>query len=114
MPATPGYATASSIPEYPDDSASVSDSSSANEACMRLPFSALKLSELHNWSSAEKSRLYQKLAAREMPPGNALKPTDTHVATIKTWIDAGASDRKRSVPQSASRNPKNAPRPDSA
>src|SRR4029077_10229245 len=40
--------------------------------------------------SAEESRLYQKLAAREMPPGEALKPTDAHVATIKAWIDAGA------------------------
>jgi hypothetical protein len=43
--------------------------------------------------SAEKSLLYQKLAAKEMPPGNALKPTDTHVATIKAWIDAGAPAR---------------------
>ncbi len=40
--------------------------------------------------SAEKSRLYQRLAAREMPPGEALKPTDAHVATIRAWIDAGA------------------------
>src|SRR5262245_48753587 len=40
--------------------------------------------------SAEKSLLYRKLAAKEMPPGDALKPTDAHLATIKTWIDAGA------------------------
>jgi hypothetical protein len=43
--------------------------------------------------SAENSRLYQKLAAKEMPPGNALKPTEAHLATIKTWIDAGAPAR---------------------
>src|SRR5207302_8095077 len=34
--------------------------------------------------SAETSRLYQKLAAKEMPPGEALKPTDAHIATIKS------------------------------
>src|SRR5690348_15114514 len=43
--------------------------------------------------SSEKSRLYLKLAAKEMPPGNALKPTDAHIATIKAWIDAGAPAR---------------------
>src|SRR5438105_2927584 len=43
--------------------------------------------------SAETSRLYQKLAAKEMPPGEALKPTDAHIATIKSWIDAGAQGR---------------------
>jgi hypothetical protein len=40
--------------------------------------------------SSATSRLYQKLAAKEMPPGEALKPTDAHLATIKAWIDAGA------------------------
>ncbi|MBI3865951.1 MAG: DUF1553 domain-containing protein [Planctomycetia bacterium] len=44
-------------------------------------------------SSAEKSLLYKKLAAKEMPPGNALKPTDAHLATIKAWIDGGAPAR---------------------
>jgi hypothetical protein len=43
--------------------------------------------------SAEKSLLYQKLAAREMPPGDALKPTDAHLATIKAWIAGGAPAR---------------------
>lgn len=43
--------------------------------------------------SAEKSPLYAKLAAKEMPPGNALKPTAAHIATIKAWIDAGAPAR---------------------
>src|SRR5437762_4907752 len=37
--------------------------------------------------SAEKSKLFQKLAAKEMPPGDALKPTDAHLATIKAWIE---------------------------
>ncbi|MBS0262148.1 MAG: DUF1553 domain-containing protein [Planctomycetes bacterium] len=45
-------------------------------------------------ASAE-SPLYQKLAAREMPPGDALKPTDAHLATIKAWIDVGAPARYR-------------------
>src|SRR5262249_30729328 len=40
--------------------------------------------------SAEKSLLYQKIAKKEMPPGDALKPTEAHLATIKAWIDGGA------------------------
>ena len=48
--------------------------------------------------SAERSLLYQKLAAKEMPPGDALKPTDAHIATIKTWIDAGAPARYQGGP----------------
>src|SRR5262249_8795490 len=30
---------------------------------------------------------------REMPPGEALKPTAAHLATIKAWIDGGAPAR---------------------
>ncbi len=40
--------------------------------------------------AAEKSLLFQKLASRQMPPGNELKPTDAHLATIRSWLDAGA------------------------
>ncbi|MFN0055164.1 MAG: PSD1 and planctomycete cytochrome C domain-containing protein [Planctomycetales bacterium] len=43
--------------------------------------------------AAEKSPLYQKLAAKEMPPGNELKPTEAHIQTIKAWIEAGAPAR---------------------
>jgi hypothetical protein len=55
--------------------------------------------------SAEKSPLYQKLAAKEMPPGNALKPTDAHLATIKAWIDAGAPARYTGGPLSEEEAP---------
>ncbi|MGE5192620.1 MAG: DUF1553 domain-containing protein, partial [Deltaproteobacteria bacterium] len=55
--------------------------------------------------SAEKSRLYQKLAAKEMPPGNALKPTEAHLATIKAWIDAGAPARYTGGPLSEDEAP---------
>ncbi len=55
--------------------------------------------------SAEKSRLYQKLAAKEMPPGDALKPTDAHLATIKAWIDAGAQARYRGGELSEAEDP---------
>jgi cytochrome c553 len=40
--------------------------------------------------SAERSLLYRKIAAKEMPPEHALKPTIAHLATIKAWIDGGA------------------------
>jgi len=55
--------------------------------------------------SAEKSKLYQKLVAKEMPPGNALKPTDAHVATIKAWIDGGAAGRYVGGPLSEAEDP---------
>jgi hypothetical protein len=55
--------------------------------------------------SAEKSLLYQKLAAKEMPPGNALKPTDAHMATIKAWIDAGAPGRYAGGPLTDEEDP---------
>jgi hypothetical protein len=55
--------------------------------------------------SAEKSRLYLKLAAKEMPPGNSLKPTDAHIATIKAWIDAGAPARYIGGPLSDEESP---------
>ncbi len=40
--------------------------------------------------SAEKSLLFQKLAAGQMPPEKELKPTEAHVATLRAWLDAGA------------------------
>ncbi len=40
--------------------------------------------------SADKSLLYQKIAAGEMPPGAFLKPTDAHRELIRAWLDGGA------------------------
>jgi len=55
--------------------------------------------------SAEKSKLYQKLAAKEMPPGESLKPTDVHLATIKAWIDGGAPGRYAGGPLTEAEDP---------
>jgi hypothetical protein len=41
--------------------------------------------------SAANSRLVQKLAAGQMPPGNELKPTEAHLATLRAWLDSGAA-----------------------
>ncbi len=51
--------------------------------------------------SAEQSPLYRKLAAGEMPPGNELKPTPAHLATIKAWIDSGAAADYQGGPASS-------------
>jgi hypothetical protein len=48
--------------------------------------------------SAKQSLLYQKLVAKTMPPGDALKPTDEHIAAIGAWIDAGAPARYEGGP----------------
>jgi hypothetical protein len=55
--------------------------------------------------SAEKSLLYRKLEAKEMPPGDALKPTEAHLATIKAWIDGGAPARYRGGELSEAEDP---------
>jgi hypothetical protein len=41
--------------------------------------------------SAANSRLVQRLAAGQMPPGNELKPTEAHLATLRAWLDSGAA-----------------------
>ena len=55
--------------------------------------------------SAEMSLLYQKLAAKQMPPGDALKPTDAHLSTIKAWIDGGAPGRYAGGPLTDAEDP---------
>jgi hypothetical protein len=40
--------------------------------------------------SAKESRLYQKIEAGEMPPGDALKPTAEHLQIVRDWLAAGA------------------------
>jgi cytochrome c553 len=41
--------------------------------------------------SADGSRLFQKLAEGQMPPpGEALRPTEAHRATLRHWLDNGA------------------------
>jgi len=55
--------------------------------------------------SAETSRLYQRLAAKEMPPGDALRPTEAHLATIKAWIDAGAPAKYQGGPLTDDEDP---------
>jgi len=55
--------------------------------------------------SAEKSLLFQKLASKTMPPAGELKPTDTHVATIRRWIDAGALARYEGGPLTEEQSP---------
>ncbi len=40
--------------------------------------------------SAERSRLYQRVSAGEMPPGKELKPTAAHLETLRLWLDAGS------------------------
>lgn len=40
--------------------------------------------------SANSSRLFQRVAAREMPPSKELPLTDEQIATIGRWIDAGS------------------------
>src|SRR5436305_8195254 len=41
--------------------------------------------------AAAESRLIEKLATGRMPPGDELKPTAAHVATIRAWLDSGAA-----------------------
>jgi hypothetical protein len=55
--------------------------------------------------SPEQSLLYRKLEAKEMPPGQALKPTDAHLATIKAWIAGGAPARYTGGELSEDENP---------
>jgi Protein of unknown function (DUF1549)/Protein of unknown function (DUF1553)/Planctomycete cytochrome C len=55
--------------------------------------------------SAEKSLLYRKIASGDMPPGDALKPTEAHRATIKAWIEGGAPGRYTGGPLSESDSP---------
>ncbi|MBI1918716.1 MAG: PSD1 domain-containing protein [Planctomycetes bacterium] len=51
-----------------------------------------------NRGSADKSLLYRKLASGQMPPGNGLKPTKAHLATLRTWLDTGAAAKYEGGP----------------
>lgn len=53
----------------------------------------------------ENSLLYRRLAANEMPPGDALKPTPAHLETIKSWIAGGAPARYTGGPPTEDENP---------
>ncbi len=64
--------------------------------------------------AAEKSVLYQKITAGEMPPDKAtqsnviyspVKPTPAHRETIRAWIDAGAPAQYRARPLSQRESP---------
>jgi hypothetical protein len=48
--------------------------------------------------SADKSLLYQKLTSGQMPPGNALKPTKAHLATLRNWLNTGAAAKYEGGP----------------
>jgi len=51
------------------------------------------------------SLLLRKLQSGEMPPGKELKPTDSHVATLRAWIEAGARANYEGGPLSAEESP---------
>src|SRR5436305_1124634 len=55
--------------------------------------------------SAAKSLLYQKLASGQMPPGNRLKPTKAHLATLRSWLDTGAAAKYEGGPLTKREDP---------
>ena len=50
--------------------------------------------------SPEKSRLFKRIASREMPPDGELDLTDAQIDTVRQWIDAGAPVRSAARPLS--------------